>query len=272
MTPRQFLCSADLPKNEARLLLQHVCNCTAAQLICRDQERLSEIQTALLNDLAVRRSSGEPMAYLLGSREFYGRPFKTTSAALIPRPETEHLVEAVLEKLPPQGRVWDLGTGSGAVAVTLACERPDAAVFASDVSTAALALARENARLLGAEAAFGSGSWFDVERQAEWSDGYDVIVSNPPYIEAGDPHLQQGDLRFEPQNALTDFADGLSCIRTLAAEAATYLKPQGWLMVEHGYNQGDAVRRIFTENGWQNVETRRDLAGLERLTVGQKAV
>lgn len=271
MTPRQFLLSTALPKSEARLLLQYVCQCSAAELICRDQDALDGLQTASLHDLAARRSAGEPMAYLLGSREFYGRLFRTSPAVLIPRPETEHLVEAVLEKLPPQGRVWDLGTGSGALAVTLACERSDAAVFASDVSEAALEVARENARLLGAAAAFGCGSWFDVGRPPEFQGGYDVIVSNPPYIEAGDPHLQQGDLRFEPQNALTDFADGLSCIRTLAAQAAAHLKPQGWLMVEHGYNQGTAVRQIFAANGWQNVETRRDLAGLERLTIGCKA-
>jgi len=230
-----------------------------------------EGQPADLQAIQQRRLNGEPMAYILGWREFYGRRFRTTPATLIPRPETEHLVEAALQHLPPQGRVWDLGTGSGAVAVTLACERPDASVLASDISPAALAVARQNAADNGADVSFACGSWFDIGRPSE-KHSFDLLVSNPPYIEADDGHLQQGDLRFEPVNALTDFSDGLSCIRELVAHGAEYLKPGGRLIMEHGWNQGAAVRQILGAAGWTEIETQTDLAGLERITQGRKAV
>ena len=271
MQPKTFLQNTPLPKTEARMLLQAVTGWTRAQLITRDGEMLDEWQTADLQAMQQRRLNGEPMAYILGWREFYGRRFRTTPATLIPRPETEHLVEAALQHLPPQGLVWDLGTGSGAVAVTLACERTDASVLASDISPAALAVARQNAADNGADVSFACGSWFDIDRPSE-KHGFDLLVSNPPYIEAGDEHLQQGDLRFEPAAALTDFADGLSHIRTLAAQAQGYLKPGGWLLLEHGWNQGEAVRGILAEHGWQQVETLRDLAGLDRVSIGRKAV
>ena len=180
-------------------------------------------------------------------------------------------MEAALQHLPPQGRVWDLGTGSGAVAVTLACERTDASVLASDISPAALAVARQNAADNGADVSFACGSWFDIGRPSE-KHSFDLLVSNPPYIEADDGHLQQGDLRFEPANALTDFSDGLSCIRELAAHGAEYLKPGGRLIMEHGWNQGAAVRQILEAAGWTEIETQTDLAGLERITQGRKAV
>ncbi|MDO5638249.1 MAG: peptide chain release factor N(5)-glutamine methyltransferase [Neisseria sp.] len=267
MTLAQWLQACPLPRPEARMLLQHISGYSAAQLITRDQEPLSEaVQTALFA-LVGRRLQGEPMAYILGTREFYGRPFAVSPAVLIPRPETEHLVEAVLARLPQGGKVWDLGTGSGAVAVTVALERPDAQVRASDISEAALAAAKQNAAALGAAVEFACGSWFEVDRPPE-THAYDVIVSNPPYIEAADPHLQQGDLRFEPQNALTDFSDGLSCIRALAAGAPKYLKPGGWLLLEHGYDQGRAAREILQTAGLQAVATLTDLAGLERITLG----
>ena len=253
------------------MLLQAVTGWTRAQLITRDGETLDEGQTADLQSMQQRRLNGEPMAYILGWREFYGRRFRTTPATLIPRPETEHLVEAALQHLPPQGRVWDLGTGSGAVAVTLACERPDASVLASDISPAALAVARQNAADNGADVSFACGSWFDIDRPFE-KHSFNLLVSNPPYIEADDGHLQQGDLRFEPANALTDFSDGLSCIRELAARGAEYLKPGGRLIMEHGWNQGAAVRQILEAEGWTEIETQTDLAGLERITQGRKAV
>ena len=271
MQPKTFLQNTPLPKTEARMLLQAVTGWTRAQLITRDGETLDEGQTADLQSMQQRRLNGEPMAYILGWREFYGRRFRTTPATLIPRPETEHLVEAALQHLPPQGRVWDLGTGSGAVAVTLACERPDASVLASDISPAALAVARQNAADNGADVSFACGSWFDIDRPFE-KHSFNLLVSNPPYIEADDGHLQQGDLRFEPANALTDFSDGLSCIRELAARGAEYLKPGGRLIMEHGWNQGAAVRQILEAEGWTEIETQTDLAGLERITQGRKAV
>jgi len=205
----------------------------------------------------------------LGGREFYGRWFEVGPDVLIPRPETEHLVEAVIGHLPANGQVWDLGTGSGAVAVTVALERTDAAVRASDISSGALAIARKNAETLGARVEFALGLWFETDKtSSEDKHRFDVIVSNPPYIEAGDEHLSQGDLRFEPQTALTDFADGLSCIRELAQRAPEFLKEGGWLLLEHGYNQGAAVRQILTANGFAEVSTQQDLAGLDRLTLG----
>lgn len=270
MNIKTFLENTALPKLEARMLVQEITGYTRAQLITRDEACLSESQSSRLCGLEARRLAGEPMAYILGWREFYGRRFKVTPATLIPRPETEHLVEAASAKLPQGGAVWDLGTGSGAIAVTVALERPDAQVCASDISREALAVAQENARLLGAQVAFGCGSWFEAQCLSE-KIGFDLIVSNPPYIEAGDAHLGEGDLRFEPQTALTDFADGLSCIRILAEGAGARLKPQGWLMVEHGYDQGAAARRIFEQNGFAQVHTLQDLAGLDRITLGRKA-
>ncbi|OSI15980.1 peptide chain release factor N(5)-glutamine methyltransferase [Neisseria dumasiana] len=257
-----------LPKLEARMLLQHCTGLTRAQLVTRGSDVLDASTLQTLDALAERRCKGEPMAYILGSREFYGRLFHVNPHVLIPRPETEHLVEAVLEYLPKGGKVWDLGTGSGAIAVTVALERPDAAVRASDVSPQALNTAEHNARRLGADIKWAAGSWFEAGRPSEYH-AYDIVVSNPPYIEAEDRHLHQGDLRFEPQTALTDFSDGLSCIRILAAGAGMYLKPGGMLMIEHGYDQGAAVRAIFEQNGFESVETRQDLAGLDRLTLGR---
>ena len=269
MQPKTFLQNTPLPKTEARMLLQAVTGWTRAQLITRDGEMLDEGQTADLQAMQQRRLNGEPMAYILGWREFYGRRFRTTPATLIPRPETEHLVEAVIGHLPANGQVWDLGTGSGAVAVTVALERTDAAVRASDISGGALAIARKNAENLGARVEFALGSWFETDKtSSEDKHRFDVIVSNPPYIEAGDEHLSQGDLRFEPQTALTDFADGLTCIRELAQRAPEFLKEGGWLLLEHGYNQGAAVRQILTANGFAEVSTQQDLAGLDRLTLG----
>ncbi|MCP1660751.1 peptide chain release factor N(5)-glutamine methyltransferase [Neisseria perflava] len=271
MTLDQWLRQSPLPKSEARMLLQFAGGWSRVQLITGGGNALADDVAAALAALQARRLAGEPMAYILGEREFYGRRFAVNPNVLIPRPETEHLVEAVIERLPPQGRVWDLGTGSGAVAVTVALERPDARVFASDISTGALQTARQNAADLGAAVAFAQGSWFEVDEKTAHAEkhSYDIIVSNPPYIESGDTHLTQGDLRFEPQNALTDFSDGLSCIRELAAGAPDYLKNGGWLLLEHGYNQGAAAQAILTANGFNQVATLPDLAGLDRITLGQ---
>ena len=257
-----------LPRLEARMLLQAVSGYDHAALLMCGNECLSENQAAQWQQLLARRLAGEPMAYILGKREFYGRLFATTPATLIPRPETEHLVEAVLARIPPGGKVWDLGTGSGAVAVTLACERPDAAVFASDISKDALAVAGRNAATLGANVRFACGSWYQAFAP-EQTGLLDIIVSNPPYIEVDDPHLAQGDLRFEPAGALTDFADGLSAIRVLAAGARERLQANGWLLMEHGWNQGEAVRKILQDNGFAEVATEQDLAGLDRLSMGR---
>ena len=189
---------------------------------------------------------------------------------LIPRPETEHLLEAALQRLPENGVLWDLGTGSGIIAVSAKCERPDARVFASDISAEALAVAQQNAAAWCAPVSFAQGAWFaanQVFRLPQHS--VHVIASNPPYIEADDPHLQQGDLRYEPPAALTDFADGLAHIRHIAQHAPAYLRRHGWLLLEHGYDQGQAVRDILARFGFCQIETQQDWAGLDRVTLGR---
>jgi release factor glutamine methyltransferase len=218
--------------------------------------------------LAARRLAGEPLAYLIGLREFYGRAFQVGSAVLIPRPETEHLVEAALAHVAHQAAdVLDLGCGSGAIAVTLALEVPQWRVSAVDLSPEALDVAQRNAAALNAALCFYQGSWCDPLPQ---DARFDLIVSNPPYISSHDPHLSMGDVRFEPRLALTDEADGLDCLSAIAAVAPGRLHAQGWLMVEHGYDQGEAVRQLFMTQGLLRVETLRDLAGNERVTIGQK--
>ncbi|CUA81545.1 MULTISPECIES: peptide chain release factor N(5)-glutamine methyltransferase [Gulbenkiania] len=268
-TLAQALQAFPLPRLEARLLLMHASGCSHVDLIAHGDRTLLPETEAAFADLAGRRLAGEPVAYLLGAREFFGRPFQVSPAVLIPRPDTERLVETALERAATLGccRVLDLGTGSGAVAITLALEAPHCAVSAVDVSPAALEVARRNAEALSANVRFLQGSWFTPLPSAE---RFELIVSNPPYIPAGDPHLAQGDVRFEPQLALTDGDDGLSCLRHVAQEAPYWLVPGGWLLVEHGYDQGRAVRHLFESTGFCDVTTTTDLGGNERVTQGRR--
>jgi release factor glutamine methyltransferase len=263
------LAAYPLPRLESRLLLMHVePELTHARIVAYPERALAPEAYARFCALAQRRVAGEPLAYLLGMREFFGRPFTVTPAVLIPRPETEHLVEAALAR---QGLaaadVLDLGCGSGAIAVTLALEAPQWRVSAVDVSPEALAVARDNAQRLAAKVQFMQGSWYAplaADRR------FNLIVSNPPYISAADRHLNQGDVRFEPRLALTDEGDGLACLRAITAGAPARLTPGGWLMVEHGYDQGDAVRALFLAQGLAEVATLPDLAGLDRVTLGRR--
>ena len=259
-----------LPRLESRLLLMHVMpGLTHVRIVGHPDDPVSEPDFALFSELAARRLAGEPLAYLLGMREFYGRPFRVSPAVLIPRPETEHLIEAALARLGRRhADVVDLGCGSGAIAVTLALEAPEWHVSAVDLSSGALEVASANACALDARVSFYQGSWFDP---LPADQTFDLIVSNPPYIASGDHHLDEGDVRFEPRLALTDEDDGLACLRAIAAGAPARLRPQGWLMVEHGYDQGEAVRALFMAQRLQRVETIRDLAGNERVTLGQVA-
>ncbi|KDP83487.1 MULTISPECIES: peptide chain release factor N(5)-glutamine methyltransferase [Cupriavidus] len=258
--------TAGLPALEARLLVSHVTGLSRTQLITRDNETLSPVQRESIAALLGRRLAGEPVAYLLGEREFFGRGFRVTPDVLIPRPDTEIAVEAALKLLAPlpAPRVLDMGTGSGALAVTLACERPDAEVWATDISPGALQVAEGNARALGAaNVRFLASDWY-----AGLPGGlrFDLIVSNPPYIAAGDPHLAQGDLRFEPIDALTDHGDGLSDLAAIVAGARARLHAGGWLLMEHGYDQGQAARDLLAAAGMTEIFTARDLADHERCT------
>jgi len=258
---------ARIPVAEARLLLGHVLGRSAAWLEAHRDAALPAGAAAQLSALTERRAAGEPVAYLLGHREFYGRSFGVTPDVLIPRPETELLVELASEKVDA-GRtaaILDLGTGSGCLAITLALELPRARLTAVDVSPAALAVARSNAERLGARAAFVASDWF----AALPAQRFDLIVANPPYVAAGDPHLTEGDLRFEPLGALTDHADGLAAIRRIVAEAPRWLGVGGWLLLEHGYDQQAAVRSLLEDAGFGSIEQHRDLAGIVRASAGR---
>jgi release factor glutamine methyltransferase len=253
---------------ENRILLCHATGLSRVQLITRAEQPLDAAQAAQLNALVARRLAGEPIAYIVGKREFFGLDFAVSEAVLIPRPDTELIVELALERLPAQGRLLDMGTGSGAIAVAVAHSRPDAQVTALDVSEAALAVARQNAAGNGARVRFLQSDWFSALAAGET---FELIASNPPYIAAGDEHLSQGDLRFEPSGALTDFADGLSALRTIVDGSPTHLIAGGWLLMEHGYDQAAAVRALLDQGGYTEVQSWRDLAGIERVSGGRRA-
>jgi release factor glutamine methyltransferase len=256
---------APLAQLEARILLGHVTQLSRVQLITQSERALTADEAQQLSQLFARRLAGEPIAYLTGEREFFGLSFDVSPAVLIPRPDTELLVELAIEHLPPRGRALDMGTGSGAIAIALAHARPDAGVTALDVSAEALAIATSNARKNQVKVDFLRSDWFsavDAQRFA-------LIVSNPPYIVAGDPHLSEGDLRFEPVDALTDHDNGLSDLHTITRDARAYLAPDAWLLMEHGYDQASAVREVLSAHGYTEVQSWRDLAGIERVSGGR---
>jgi release factor glutamine methyltransferase len=262
---------AGLPALEARMLLTHVTGLTRTQLITRDADVLDAGAGEAFAGLMARRLAGEPMAHLVGHREFFGRRFIVTPDVLIPRPDTEVAVEAALARLAGKTapHVLDLGTGSGILAVTIGCERPDAKVWATDISAPALTVAQRNADALGAgNVRFLLSDWYGAV-PAELR--FDLIVSNPPYIAAGDPHLGQGDLRFEPLDALTDHGDGLGDVAVIVSGAGQRLSTDGCLLIEHGYDQADAVRALLGAAGFVDIVTARDLGGNERCTGGRKA-
>lgn len=253
---------------DARVLLQHSTGMSRAALQAHPERTLDEATCTQFLALVARRAAGEPVAYLTGQREFYGRAFDVDDAVLIPRPETEHLVEAAARVMAGghAPSVLDLGTGSGVVAITLALLVPQAVVTAVDASAHALAVAQRNARRLDAAVSWVQSDWF----AALGGQRFDVIVSNPPYIAAHDPHLQQGDLRFEPHTALTDGSvDGLASVRHIIAGAPEHLKPGGWLWLEHGFDQAAAIQARLALAGFEHVSSERDLAGIERVTGGQ---
>ena len=252
---------------EARALACHAWRVDGAWLIAHDIDLLTDEMLAMFQTLLSRRLEGMPIAYLVGTREFYGRPFKVTSDVLIPRPDTELLVELALERIPPDRsvEVLDLGTGTGCIAITLALERPHVRVTAVDRSTDALKIAQYNADTLNARIEFLSSDWF-----AELTGRrFDLIVSNPPYIPAADPHLVSGDVRFEPMAALAAGAGGLDDLRRLTRDARTHLKPGGTLLLEHGYDQGDAAQALLRLSGFHDPQSWPDLAGIPRVSGGK---
>ncbi|MEW5903670.1 MAG: peptide chain release factor N(5)-glutamine methyltransferase [Pseudomonadota bacterium] len=254
---------------EVHMLLQAVLQVPRAWLLAHPEHVMSADDEKAYQTLLARRLAGEPMAHILGEREFYGLNLKVTPATLIPRPDTESLVEQALQRLPSGNgvRVLDLGTGAGAVALAIAYGRPQAEVVAVDASAAALAVAQENAqRLALANVRCLLSDWFAGVPDT----AFDLIVSNPPYIPDADPHLTQGDLRFEPRSALASGADGLADIRRIVAQAGAYLKPGGWLLLEHGYDQALAVRGLLQAAGFVEVFSARDLGGIERVSGGRQ--
>lgn len=260
----QLLRESGLDRADALALFQAACGRGRAWLIAHDQDPVSTPDQEAFEALANRRRQGEPVAYILGQREFFSRDFRVTPAVLIPRPETELLVELALARATQAAQVLDMGCGSGCIPVTLKLERPDLQVTALDISADALEVARGNAKVLGAQISFLQSNWF----AALQDESFDVIVSNPPYIEKGDLHLQQGDLRFEPRSALTDEQDGLAHLRRIIAGSKRHLQKEGWLLLEHGWDQGAAVRHLLIEAGFVQVQTWQDLAGLDRVSGG----
>ena len=255
-------------RTDAEALLLHVLGQSRSWLFAHADDALdTDVRTAF-EALVARRAAGEPVAYLTGRRGFWTLELEVTPATLIPRPETELLVELALERLPRDMacRVADLGTGSGAIALALASERPQAQVVATDASVDALAVARRNAQRLGiANVRFVQGDWLAPLT----GERFALVVSNPPYIEAADPHLTQGDLRYEPAAALASGADGLDAIRRIVARAPAHLESGGWLLFEHGWNQGDAARALLRAAGYVQVFTTQDLEARDRVSGGR---
>ena len=264
---------ATIERVDAHLLMAHVLGVSRAYLAANPMRVLTESEDARVDMLVTRRALGQPVAYLLEKREFYGREFAVGPDVLIPRPETETLVEAALAHLAkhvsspmPRPSCVDLGTGSGVLAVTLACERPNAALTATDVSEAALAVARRNAQAHECRVELLCGSWYaPIEGRR-----FDLIVANPPYVASEDSHLAEGDLRFEPAGALTDGSrDGLDSIRAIIAGASGHLNPRGWLLFEHGYDQAQRVAALLEGAGFRETVSIPDLAGIPRVAGGK---
>ena len=257
-----------MDRTDAVVIVSEVLGVNRAWIAANPMKVLTESQDARIDMLAAQRALGTPVAYLLDRREFYGRDFALDSSVLIPRPETETLVEAALARMAPTDTLLDLGTGSGAIAVTIACQRPETRVVATEVNPLALKVARRNAERHHCtdRIEFLEGSWYEPVGHRT----FEVIVSNPPYVAASDPHLGRGDLRFEPKLALTDgSADGLASIRAIVAGASDHLEPGGWLLFEHGYDQAEAVHALLEAAGFGSIVSLQDLAGIPRVAGGK---
>ncbi|MCV6604818.1 MAG: peptide chain release factor N(5)-glutamine methyltransferase [Porticoccaceae bacterium] len=262
----QLASVSDTPRLDVEVLLCHLLGRDRSFLYTWPEHRLSEQQLMDFQAALTRRKAGEPIAYITGEREFWSLPLAVEPSTLIPRPDTELLVEIALElPLPEKAQVLDMGTGTGAIALALASEKPCWVVHAIDQSHQAVALAQRNCQRLGVR---NAEIWQSCWYQGVGERRYQLIVSNPPYIDPGDPHLSRGDVRFEPHSALVAEDAGLADIETIASGASAHLEPGGWLLLEHGYNQGDAVRQCLEGAGFADVQTRRDLGGRDRATLG----
>lgn len=264
---RAQLAGSDSPKRDAEILLGHVTGASRTRLLAFGETPLLPAERLQLDSLLARRVNGEPVAYLTGEREFWSLPLRVHPSTLIPRPDTECLVEQALQLLAPGGgQVADLGTGSGAIALALASERADCQFIGIDRIAQAVTLAQENARRLGlVNVCFACGSWYKPLQGKR----YTLIVSNPPYIDADDPHLGQGDVCFEPRSALVAADAGLADLKAIIAGAGAHLLPAGWLVLEHGWQQAPKVRDLLGEAGFSAIASRRDYGGHERVTYGQ---
>jgi len=270
-TVGRALAGCGLVPLDAQVLLAHVLGRDRAWLAAHATDVLPREAADAFFGLAKRRRDGEPIAYLTGIREFWGLPLTVSPAVLIPRPETEALVELALARLPPDRElaILDLGTGSGAIAIAFAHERPRARVVATDRSAEALAIARDNAqRLELANVEFLRSDWYDGVPATR----FDLIAANPPYVDPEDAHLAAGDVRFEPRASLVPSGDGLAALRTIVGGACAHLVPGGTLVVEHGYDQAAAVRALFAQAGFVEIAAARDLAGLLRVAAGRAPV
>ena len=261
------LAASESPRRDAEILLGFVTGRARTFILAFGETALLPAEQAQLETLLARRQRGEPVAHLVGTREFWSLPLFVSPATLIPRPDTECLVEQALTRLPPTPcEILDLGTGTGAIALALASERPDCHITAVDLMPDAVALAQRNAEHLGiANVTLRQSHWFG----ALTGQRFATIVSNPPYIDEQDPHLAEGDVRFEPRSALVAADRGLADLAWIIEQGRAFLLPDGWLLLEHGWQQGEAVRALFAKNHYQDVETMRDYGGNERLTAGR---
>lgn len=259
----------DSPRLDAELLLNHVTGLSRTSFRAWPEREVAAEQAQRFLALVNQRVSGQPIAYLLGQQEFWSLPLKVSPSTLIPRPDTECLVEAALSlPLPKTATMLDLGTGTGAIALALASEQPGWQIMASDRIAAAVELARANSSALGLPITVVQSHWFAQLPKVR----FDLLISNPPYIPASDSHLREGDVRFEPSSALVAGDDGLDDIRLLVSDGLNWLNDGGWLLLEHGYDQGEAVRHLFAQSGWRNIETRKDYGDNDRMTLAQKPI
>jgi len=261
--------NSESPKVDAQVLLCHVLDCQTTYLHTWADRELTPQQRTQFIDLIAERQQGRPVAYLIGQRGFWSLDLKVTTDTLIPRPDTELLVSLALSKLKPNMNIVDLGTGTGAIALSLAIENRNTIIIAMDYSKPALDVAKQNAQSNNINnISFWQGSWLS----AIANNSLDMIVSNPPYIEQDDPHLSQGDVRFEPITALASGVDGLDDIRQIIQQAQQCLKSSGWLLIEHGYHQADQVRLLFSEAEFTQIASHKDFGGNDRVTMGRLAV